>query len=73
MAELIGRIGVVQETRFRLTTPSGQSFLLTLGHNADVDAGDLHRYQRESCDVRVEYSGEPGLSSGVAHSIRREE
>jgi hypothetical protein len=67
----LGRIAVVQESRFRLTTPSGQSYLLTLGHDANVDAGTLRQFQRERLEVRVTYSGEPGLASGVAHSIRR--
>ena len=67
VAELIGRIVVVQESRFRLSTPTGQSFLLSLRHDADAEL--LGRYQRDKCQVLVEYSGEPGLASGVARSV----
>jgi hypothetical protein len=68
--EIIGHIAVVQESRFRLTTPTGQSFLLTLHHAANVDADDLRRYQQDRCQVTVHYSGDPGLASGVVRSVK---
>jgi hypothetical protein len=67
VTELIGRIVVVQESRFRLSTPAGRSFLFTLHRGADAEL--LRRYQRDKCPVLVEYSGEPGLASGVARSV----
>ena len=67
VAELVGRIVVVQESRFRLSTPAGQSFLLTLHRGAYAEL--LRRYQRDKCQVRVDYSGEPGLDSGLARAV----
>jgi hypothetical protein len=70
MAQVVGRIAVVQESRFRVITVMGQSYLLTLDRNANVAAADLGRYQRHNCAVIVTYTGQPGLASAVAHSIR---
>jgi hypothetical protein len=66
-----GRITVVQEQRFRLAADTGQNLLLTLAHDAPVDAADLCRFRDERAHLVVEYTGEPGLTSGVARSIRR--
>jgi hypothetical protein len=66
-----GRITLVQEQRFRLATDDGPSYLLVLAHDAPLDEADLDRFKRESTPVLVEYSGEPGLDSGVAHSVRQ--
>jgi hypothetical protein len=65
-----GHIVLVQEGRFRLVTDDGQGLLLTLAHNANVDAQDLHRFQRERTSLEVHFTGEPNLVSGVAHDIR---
>jgi hypothetical protein len=65
-----GHIILVQEQRFRLTTDSGQGFLLTLAHDAGIDANDLRRFHGTHAHVVVEYTGEPGLESGVAHAVR---
>jgi hypothetical protein len=67
---IAGRITLVQEQRFRLTTDGGQSFLLTLAHGAPLDAGGLCHYLTTGARVRVEYQGEPGLVSGVAHAVQ---
>jgi hypothetical protein len=66
-----GHITVAQEQRFRLATDAGQSFLLTLAHDAPVDGADLCRFRDERAHVVVEYTGEPGLASGLARSIHR--
>jgi hypothetical protein len=64
-----GRILLVQESRFRLLTGDGRGLLLTLAHNANVDADDLHRFHREDALLAVHYTGEPNLASGVAHRV----
>ncbi|HEY8597771.1 MAG TPA: hypothetical protein VIL85_05030 [Thermomicrobiales bacterium] len=64
-----GRIIAVQEMRFRLLTTDGRGFLFTLSHRARADASDLHRWHQGDNAVRVVYSGEPGLDSGVARAV----
>ena len=64
-----GHILLVQETRFRLLTGDGRGLLLTLAHNANVDADDLHRFHRQRTPLAVHYTGEPNLASGVAYRI----
>lgn len=63
-----GYIVAIQEERFRLMTDEGQALLLTLGRFAGRTS-DLHRWHTARQHVRVEYSGEPNLESGVARSI----
>jgi hypothetical protein len=65
-----GRITLVQEQRFRLATDAGPSYLLVLAHDASQDAADLRRLLEAGTPVAVEYTGEPGLDSGVAHNIK---
>lgn len=65
-----GRITLVQEMRFLLTTAAGQGLLLTLAHNANVHADDLHRFHTDGTEVTVEYQGEPGFVSAAAHRVR---
>jgi hypothetical protein len=67
---IVGHITLVQEQRFRLLTEAGQSFLLTLAHDAPLDADCLCDFLAARTRVVVEYQGEPGLVSGVAHSVR---
>jgi hypothetical protein len=67
-----GKIAVVQEERFRLITDDGQGLLLTLSHSARATPEDLWAYHRRSAHVRVDYSGEPNMASGVATSVREE-
>ena len=62
-----GRLIQVQEQRFRIALDNGAAYLLTLAHDAGVDLQALLRMGQE---VVVEYEGEPGLSSGVAHTVR---
>jgi hypothetical protein len=65
-----GRIALVQEQRFRLTTDDGRSLLLTLAHDASVGQEALCRILESGAPVEVEYAGEPGLASAVARSVR---
>jgi hypothetical protein len=65
-----GHITIVQEQRFRLVTDTGQGLLLTLAHDAPLEASDLQRLHEANTYVTVEYEGEPNLESGVAHSVR---
>jgi hypothetical protein len=67
--EVIGRITIVQEERFRLVTPDGRSLLLTLAHSANVDPADLHRFRQGGAAVRVVYDGAPDLDSGSARRV----
>jgi hypothetical protein len=62
-----GRVIQVQEQRFRLALDDGAAYLLTLAHDTVTDLPALLRSGRR---VVVEYEGEPGLSSGVAHRVR---
>ena len=68
--EVRGRILLVQEERFRVWTADGRGPLLTLAHNANASAEDLHRLHKTQAEVLVEYTGDPNLASGVAHSVR---
>jgi len=70
METATGRITVVQDDRFLLTTDAGQGFLLTLGRNASNDAGDLREFLASGARVTVEYDGRPSLASAVAHKVR---
>jgi len=64
-----GRVIMVQESRFRIVTSSGQAFLFGLSHAAGVDETDLLEFYRRNIPVIVDYRGEPGLETGTAHSI----
>jgi hypothetical protein len=64
-----GHITVVQERRFLLVTDDGRGCQLTLAHDAPLDTDDLRRFRQDGTHVFVEYGGEPGLASGVAHAI----
>jgi hypothetical protein len=65
-----GRVIQVQEQRFRLALDDGPAYLLTLAHDAPIEAARLHDFVRSGAPVVVEYEGEPGLVSGVAHRVR---
>lgn len=67
--EVIGRISVVQEQRFHLITDDGRGLLLTLSAKSTASADDLHHYRQARTRVHVEYSGDPGMESAVAHSV----
>jgi hypothetical protein len=65
-----GRITVVQETRFRFTTVDGRGFLFILAHDANLTPDALCRLRDRGDPVTVQYSGQPGLASCVAHRVR---
>ncbi len=65
-----GYITAVQEQRFRLMTDRGSNLLLTLGNFLRLSHQDLRSFHSTHAHVRVEYTGEPDLDSGVAHSIQ---
>ncbi len=64
-----GRITLVQEDRFRITSDSGQSYLFTHSHSASTSFEDLIHWHRSNTHVTVEYTGEPDLESGIAQSV----
>lgn len=65
----VGRVLLVQENRFRLLRPKGQSLLFSLGPSAKEDAADLRAWHEAGTEVMVRYSGEPDLDTGVAHAV----
>jgi len=67
--QVAGRIVAVQEQRFRLRTDGGQVLLLTLDRRAPLDGATLAGLHRRGTQVRVDFSGEPNLKSGLAHAI----
>ena len=67
---LVGRITVVQEQRFRLTTEDGRSFLFILDRKSPVQLPAVYRLREFHTLVRTEYSGEPNTSSGIAHVMQ---
>jgi len=67
---LVGRITVVQEQRFRLTTDDGRSFLFILDRKSPIQLSALYRLRESHTPVRIEYSGEPNTGSGIAHVVQ---
>ena len=67
---LVGRITVVQEQRFRLTTEDGRSFLFVLDRKSPVHLPAVRRFRESDRQVRIEYSGEPNTGSGIAHIVQ---
>ncbi len=67
---VIGYIVACQEERFRLINESGQTLLLTLAKNAPIGPEDLDQWQAGHVRVRVDYTGEPNLVSGIAHVVQ---
>jgi len=64
-----GHITVVEERRFLLLTDDGRGFRLTLAHDASSDVDTVNRWREARTPVVVEYDGEPGTASGVAHAV----
>ncbi len=67
---ITGYIVACQEERFRVMSDSGQTLLLTLAKNAPVGLDDLDQWQAAHTRVRVEYTGEPNLVSGIARTVQ---
>lgn len=68
-SRVVGRLIMVQESRFRLAAAGGQTLLLGLADDAGVDELGLLALYRRNIQVAVEFTGEPGLASGIAHSL----
>ncbi len=68
-SQIEGHISIVQEERFCLIADDGRGLLFTLDRHANVDGPRLQRLRAAHVPVRVGYSGEPTLASGVAHSV----
>jgi len=68
--QVSGHIVAVQEQRFRLATDHGRVYLLTLGRHTRIDPNTLAQLHRRDAHVEVDFSGEPNLTGGVAHSVR---
>jgi hypothetical protein len=64
-----GRIVAIQEERFRLISPEGQGYLLTLSKPAAEQIGELKSWHRSGTQVEVQFTGEPNLESGIAVAI----
>lgn len=69
MQRAIGRLIMVQESRFRLATAGGQTLLFGLAHDSGVDELQLLDLYRNNTRVAVDFLGEPGLETGIAHKI----
>jgi hypothetical protein len=67
--QVVGRIVVVQEDRFRLVEDVGRSGLFTLHHTCGIGIEDLQRWRQADVRVRVGYTGESHIATGVTHSI----
>jgi hypothetical protein len=71
MTTLNGRITLVQEQRFRVMSEAGQSYLLTLDRDANLQMEELRILLLEGASVIVDYTGQPGLASASARRVRR--
>jgi len=71
MTTLNARITLVQEQRFRVISEAGQSYLLTLARDANLQTEELRILLLEDAPVIVDYTGQPGLASASAHRVRR--
>ncbi len=64
-----GYILAVQEYRFDFLSDEGQGLLLTLSRFAPVALEQLHLWHAQGAHLRVEYSGEPDLTTGIAQKM----
>jgi hypothetical protein len=65
-----GEVIAVQEQFFRIVTETGQGLLFTLSHRRTASAANLIHYRDQRTPVEVEYEGEPGLTSAIAHRVQ---
>lgn len=70
MKTIQGTIVAVQEERFRLVSPEGQGYLLTLAKPISTHTRELETWRSASTLVEVRYDGQPNLENGVAWRIR---
>lgn len=64
-----GRITLVQESRFRLTTNEGRGKLFLLSHAASIEPQDLAGLQHDQTRVTVRYTDAREMIAGVAHDV----
>ncbi len=65
-----GTLLLIQETRFGLLTSDGRGLFFALSPSARSPPGQLQAWYRARVPIVVDYEGEPGLESAVAHAIR---
>jgi hypothetical protein len=70
MQTRIGRVSLVQESRFQLVEDDGRSTLFVLSHAAAIEPQDLPALQRDSSRIAVRCDAAPGKVAQVAHAIR---
>jgi hypothetical protein len=70
MQTKIGRVSLVQESRFQLVGDDGRSTLFVLSHAASIEPQDLPALQRDSTRIAVRCDAAPGKVAQVAHAIR---
>jgi len=63
-----GYIVAVEEERFRLQTDNQQNLVLTASNGARAQRR-LQDWHRTNAHLRITYTGEPNLATGVAKSI----
>jgi len=69
MEQVLGIVTIVQEGRFRLTTPDGGALHFSLAHPAQTAAQDLAILGTRLAHVCVAYERVEGRSALVAHAI----
>jgi hypothetical protein len=70
METRVGRVSLVQESRFQLVEDDGRSTLFILSHAAPIEPQDLPALQRRAARIAVRCDPAPGKIACVAHSIR---
>ncbi len=70
MMSRVGRITLVQESRFQLLEDDGRATVFILGHRAGIEPQDLPALQGTGSRVQVESRPAPGLVAETACSIR---
>ncbi|WP_366552713.1 hypothetical protein [Aquibaculum sediminis] len=71
MPELVGRITLVQEGRFRLVSAQGRVMLFLLSPQASLEPQDLVPLLQEDGPVTVHFHQRPGLIAGIAHDVAK--
>ena len=68
MHTVTGVLIAVQEERIRMIADDGAGLLFTLADGVEAP-GKITGLDASNPRVRVEYTGEPNLSIGVAHAV----
>ena len=67
--KLTGRLVMVQESRFRLTTPKGQVYLLSLPPSSSISELDLLDLFDSNILLTISYQGEADFETGIVTSM----